>query len=61
MEVQQELPKEVEENESYMASRDEEETACMDGVTEFHFTGTDDAPVDKKLKFGEHRGKMFSE
>eukprot|EP00973_Karenia_brevis_P039447 5446396-Karenia_brevis.AAC.1 len=33
----------------------------MDGVTEFHFIGTDDAPAGKKLKFGEHKGKMFSE
>eukprot|EP00973_Karenia_brevis_P030276 4173862-Karenia_brevis.AAC.1 len=32
----------------------------MDGVTEFHFIGTDEIR-DEKFSFGEHKRKMFSE
>eukprot|EP00973_Karenia_brevis_P053180 7393029-Karenia_brevis.AAC.1 len=43
-----------------MASKDDEETPCMEGVTEFHFVGTDEV-TDKKFRYGEHKSKMFSE
>eukprot|EP00973_Karenia_brevis_P014005 1901728-Karenia_brevis.AAC.1 len=32
----------------------------MEGVTEFHFIGSDEIR-DKKFSFGEHKGKLFSE
>eukprot|EP00973_Karenia_brevis_P042732 5914146-Karenia_brevis.AAC.1 len=44
-----------------MATRNnEEETPCMEGVTEFHFIGADEIR-DKKFSYGEHKGKMLSE
>eukprot|EP00973_Karenia_brevis_P052752 7331048-Karenia_brevis.AAC.1 len=46
---------------TYMASKDEEETPCMEGVTEFHFIGADEGTKDKRFSFGEHKGKLFSE
>eukprot|EP00973_Karenia_brevis_P094214 12421337-Karenia_brevis.AAC.1 len=43
-----------------MASKDDEETPCMEGVTEFNFLGADEV-TDKKFSYGEHKGRTFSE
>eukprot|EP00973_Karenia_brevis_P024468 3375241-Karenia_brevis.AAC.1 len=32
---------------TYMASKDEEETPCMEGVTEFHFIGADEVVIQQ--------------